>query len=154
VQLVHRGDDPEEAVSTPIGQNGRMPPGESWRRAMELVAERRAAGARRRYRVYGRRVEQGWWAYEVGHVKEAPPAKVPEPPMSRALVATLARDMPRCAQRARSHHGGDFKVAWTSQHLATRVAVFLGHTVYQCQLPAPAIGRHWHTSTKKRRRAF
>jgi hypothetical protein len=148
---------PEEVTGpTPIGEKGRMPPGESWRRAMDTVAERLAMGSKKRYRVVGRRIEPHWWAYDVRHVKEPPPTSVKksEPRMSGALIATLARDMPRCAQRARSHHGGDFKVAWTSQHLATRVAVFLGHTVYQCQLPAPAIGRHWHTSTKKRRRAF
>ena len=132
-----------------------MPPGESWRRAMATVNDRLAQGSKKRYRVYGRRVEQDWWAYEVRHVPGLPPvkaAKKGEAPMSTARVAELAAGMPRCAQRARANHGGDSKVAWTSQHLATRVAVFLGHTVYQCQPPAPAIGRHWHTSTKKKRR--
>lgn len=129
-----------------------MPPGESWRRAMELVAERRSQGSKRRYRIVGRRIEPDWWAYDVRHAKELPPPKKAEPPMSVSRIAELAAGMPRCAQRARANHGGDSKVAWTSQHLATRVAVFLGHTVYRCQLPAPAIGQHWHTSTKKKRR--
>lgn len=147
-------EDEEVTGPTPIGEKGRMPPGESWRRAMDTVAERLAMGSKKRYRVVGRRIEPHWWAYDVRYVKDPPPVKKGDPPMSVARIAELARDMPRCAQRARSHHGGDSKVAWTSQHLATRVAVFLGHTVYECQLPAPAIGRHWHTSTKKKRRRY
>lgn len=141
-------------MSTPIGEKGRLPPGQSWQRAMNEVSRRLAVGSKKRYRIVGRRIEQDWWAYDVRHDPGPPPVKEPEPPMSVDRVAELARDMPRCAQRARAYHGGDSKVAWTSQHLATRVAVFLGHTVYQCQLPAPAIGRHWHTSTKKRRRRY
>lgn len=146
--------DEEVTGPTPIGEKGRMPTGESWRRAMETVRERIAQGSKKRYRIVGRRIEPHWWAYDVRVVKDPPPVKKGEPPMSVARIAEMAREMPRCAQRARSHHGGDSKVAWTSQHLATRVAVFLGHTVYECQLPAPAIGRHWHTSTKKKRRRY
>lgn len=141
-------------MSTPIGEKGRMPPGESWRRAMDEVSDRLAKGSKKRYRITGRQIEPHWWAYDVRYVKEPPPVKEIEPPMSVDRVAELARGMPRCAQRSRKHHGGDSKVAWTSQHLATRVAIFLGHTVYECQLPAPAIGRHWHTSTKKKRRRY
>lgn len=144
-------------MSTPIGEKGRVPPGESWRRAMADVNGRLAMGSKKRYRVVGRRIEPHWWAYDVrtipGERKDLKPRRGGAP-LSVARIAELARDMPRCAQRARSHHGGDSKVAWTSRHMATQVAVFLGHTAYQCQLPAPAIGRHWHTSTKKKRRAY
>lgn len=154
VQFIDGRHDPEEPVSTPIGEKGRLPPGESWRRALDLVAGRLAQGSKKRYRIVGRQIEPHWWAYDVRIIKELPPVKKTEPPMSAARVAELAAGMPRCAQRARSRHGGDSKVAWTSQHLATRVAVFLGHAVYECQLPAPAIGRHWHTSTKKKKRRY
>ena len=149
-------EDEEVTGPTPIGEKGRMPPGESWRRALAEANERLAQGSKKRYRIVGRRIEPHWWAYDLRTVVDGkgPRPKKGEAPMSVARVAEMAREMPRCAQRARSHHGGDSKVAWTSQHLATRVAVFLGHTVYECQLPAPAIGRHWHTSTKKKRRRY
>jgi hypothetical protein len=111
-------------MSTPIGTAGRMPPGESWRRAMELVARRLTQGSKKRYQIYGRR------------------------------IAELSRSLPRCAQRSRAHHGGDSKVAWPTGALADEVARFLGGSAYRCKLPAPAIGEHWHLTTKKKRRRY
>lgn len=141
---------------TPIGEKGRMPPGESWRRAMATVNARLAQGSKKRYRIVGRRIEPHWWAYDVrtvpGERKDLKP-KEAEEPLSVALVARITRDLPKCAQRARSRRGGDFKVAWTDHVQAVKVAVFLGQVVYECQLPAPAIGRHWHLSTKKKKRS-
>lgn len=140
-------------MSTPIGTKGRLPTGESWQRAMDLVAKRLAEGAKRRYRIRGRRIEQDWWAYDVSHAaKEPPPVKEPQPPMSRARIAEMSVSLPRCAQRARAAHGGGSKVAWPSQAMAWKVAAFLGKHAYQCELPAPAIGQHWHVSTSKRKR--
>lgn len=77
---------------------------------------------------------------------------MPPPPMSRARIAELSRELPRCAQRSRAAHGGDSKVAWPNQNLAGEVAKFLGVHAYECKLPAPAIGQHWHMSTSKKKR--
>lgn len=136
------------------GQFGRSAPGESWRRAMEEVAERRAQGSRKRYQVYGRRIDVNWWAYEVRQVGSPAPVKKDPVPMSRDRIAELSRDLPRCAQRARSFHGGNSKVAWPNARVAGQVAEFLGGSAYQCQLPAPAIGKHWHVTSKKRKRRW
>jgi hypothetical protein len=142
---------------TEIGQNGRLPPGEGWARAMAKVADLHARGSKRRYRVRGRLVEPGWWRYEA--VKGPPRARGgsdarPDlPPLTRQVIAQMAVGLPRCAQRARSTHGGDSKVAWPSKGLAWRVANALGHTAYQCTLPAPAIGEHWHTTSSRKRRS-
>lgn len=129
---------------------GRSDPGESWKRAMEEVERRLAEGSGRRYRVYGRRIDEGWWAYHVGSVKPPPPPARASVPMSRARIAEMSRTLPRCAQRARQRHGGETKVAWPDRKTAEAVARFLGAKAYQCQLPAPAIGEHWHTYTSKK----
>lgn len=131
------------------GQFGRSAPGESWRRAMEEVAERYAMGGKGRYRVYARQIEPGWWAYEVGKAKAPPPSRVP---MSKARLDELGRTLPRCAQRSRGIHGGNSKLAMTDERTAQEVAAFLGAHAYRCLLPAPAIGEHWHVSTSKKRR--
>jgi len=143
---------------TAIGENGRMPPGESWRRAMDKVVELHARGAKRRYRVRGRLVEPGWWAYEAVKISEKPLTLAQEmqaasaKPLTREQVAGLAAQLPRCAQRAKALHGGDSKAAWPSQGLAHRAAEALGQSVYECKLPAPALGRHWHLTTRKKKK--
>ena len=143
-------------MSTPVGQKGRLPPGESWRRAMAEVAGRFAQGSRKRYRVRGRRIEDNWWAYSVTRAKDLPPVAAPPAPDTRPVherVADMTRGLPRCVQRAKARHGGDFKVAFTDRRIALRVTALTGGVVYPCQLPAPAIGDHWHiTTTKKKRR--
>jgi hypothetical protein len=136
-------------VSTPIGRNGRLAAGESWRRAMEEVARRLADGSTRRYRVRARRIERDWWAYEPIPLSRR---LRPEPPLTKYVIAELVRAMPRCAQRAVAHHGGNSKVAWREQGTAQRVAAVTGGRVYECDLPAPAIGQHWHITTSKKRR--
>jgi hypothetical protein len=141
-------------MSTPIGTAGRMPPGESWRRAPGRVARRLTQGSKKRYQIYGRRIEPGWWAYDVRIVKGPEPAGKAPVPMSRDRIAELSRSLPRCAQRSRAHHGGDSKVAWPTGALADEVARFLGGSAYRCKLPAPAIGEHWHLTTKKKRRRY
>lgn len=153
---------------TAIGEKGRLAPGESWRRAMGQVHQLHRDGSKRRYRVRGWQVEPGWWAYQVSkhpsgrflryvatldemvHRRSPGPSK-PQP-MTRGRIAELSARLPRCAQRARSLHGGDSKVAWPSKGMAWEVASALGHHAYPCDLPAPAIGEHWHTSRSKRRR--
>lgn len=137
---------------TQPGQFGRSAPGESWRRAMEEVAERRAAGAKRRYRVYGRQIEPGWWAYRVSHITGPPPVKKEPVPLTRDRIAGMAAKLPRCAQRSRANHGGNSKVAWPNAGVAGQVAGFVGGSAYRCQLPAPAIGEHWHVTSKKKRK--
>lgn len=135
---------------TAVGENGRMPPGESWRRALAEANALHAQGSKRRYRIRSRLVEPGWWAYEA-----VPHGRIPTPeqvPLTRDDVAVLSRLYPRCAQRARECHGGGSKVAWTDQNLARRVAEALGQGMYLCKLPAPAIGEHWHTKTGKSKR--
>lgn len=136
------------------GQLGRSAPGEAWRRAMQEVADRVARGAKSRYRVYGRRVEAGWWTYDVRQAKGPTlPSRRPAP-MTSVRIARLSLALPRCAQRSRANHGGNSKVAWPSQILADEVAEFLGVGAYECPLAAPAIGKHWHltTSGKGRRK--
>lgn len=137
-------------MGTPIGQHGRLPPGESWCRAMQEVARRRAGGATRRYRVRGYRIEEGWYAYRVVKVARPQPAPPVPEPMTRERIAELSAQLPRCAQRSRANHGGNSKVAWPSYALADEVAAFLGFYAYECPLAAPAIGEHWHTSTSKK----
>jgi hypothetical protein len=100
-------------------------------------------------------VEPGWWAYtekkiSVGLPKYDPRERRGMIPLSRERVRGLAAQLPRCAQRAREVHGGDSKVAWPTQGLAWRVADALKATVYKCPLPAPAIGDHWHVTTRKK----
>lgn len=119
---------------------------------MEEVAERRAAGATRRYRVYGRRIDENWWAYEVVHIIGPRSVRKAPVPITRERVAELSRDLPRCAQRALAHHGGNSKVAWPNAGVAAQVARCLGGSAYRCQLPAPAIGEHWHVTSRKRRK--
>lgn len=138
-------------MSTPVGVNGRLPPGESWRRALGEVAKKFADGAKRRYRIRGRQIEPGWWAYEVS--KEPKPRYVPK--FIRATTLTeLAEGLPRCAQRATERHGGGTKVAWPNRAYAERAVELAGKgRAYPCDLPAPAIGKHWHhTTTAKRRK--
>lgn len=132
-------------MSTPVGVNGRLPPGESWRRALGEVADKFAGGAKRRYRIRGRQIEPGWWAYEVS--KEARPPYVPK--FLRAVtVSELAEGLPRCAQRAAERHGGGTKVAWPTRAMAQRAVELTGKgRAYLCKLPAPAIGEHWHHTT-------
>lgn len=134
----------------------RSAPGESWRRAMELVAERRAAGSKKRYQVYGYQVAPGWWAYSIRRAgsRRVPPPKADRPvrPMDAETLERLGRDLPRCAQRARASHGGGSKLALPSAGLAWRVAEYLGGKSYRCTLPAPAIGEHWHVTTERRRK--
>lgn len=139
---------------TEIGEKGRLPPGESWQRAMDIVLSRIAQGSQRRYRIRGRRIEQDWWAYDVRRVPRVDKTRgVRKMPMSAALIAEMSRGLPRCAQRSRAGHGGDSKVAWPGGPIAVEVAQFTGGRAYRCTLPAPAIGEHWHvTTTKKRRR--
>jgi hypothetical protein len=138
-------------VTTPIGSNGRMPPGESWRRAMEEAGRRIAEGSTRRYRVQARRVEPGWWAYELKKVSRnlQVPASMPQ---TLEQLRELHQTLPRCAQRATTRHGGGFKVAYLSEALARRAAELTRGRPYQCKLPAPAIGEHWHHTTSKRRK--
>lgn len=133
---------------TEVGELGRLPPGESWRRALAQVERNRACGTKRRYRIRGRLIEPGWWTYEVSKV---PRVREFLPPFTRREVAELSATLPKCAQRARDVHGGDFKVAWPNRRTAARVAAGVGGTAYQCELPAPAIGPHWHITTSKRR---
>jgi hypothetical protein len=103
--------------------------------------------------VVGRRIDEGWWAYEVKRAAtELDPEPRPAPePMSRHRLARLTADLPRCAQRARSLHGGDFKVAWPTRKQAEEVAVFTRGHAYRCQLVAPAIGEHWHVSSSRKK---
>lgn len=140
---------------TEPGALGRSVPGESWKRAMQVVAERHAAGSKRRYRVASRMIEPGWWVYEVSKVSRPyvpPPVAGPEPLTQRELDE-LAMTLPRCAQRAAADRGGNSKVAWPSAELAGQMARMLGQRAYLCSLPAPAIGKHWHVSTGKKRKA-
>jgi hypothetical protein len=144
-----------------VGQYGRLPPGESWQRAMDRVRQLHAEGAKRRYRVTGRQVEPGWWTYravKISPSREAYKDDVRDrngvKPLTRQRAAQLAAKMPRCAQRARAHHGGDSKVAWPTLALAWRVADVLGGSAYECKLPAPAIGQHWHTTSRKKSRGY
>lgn len=122
---------------TAIGEKGRLGPGESWRRAMEQVHKLHAAGAKKRYRVTARLVEPGWWAYSAQKT-------LADIPLPGAQANKLATTLPRCAQRARGRHGGGSKVAWPTRELARQAAAALKCKVYECKLPAPAIGRHWH----------
>lgn len=134
------------------GELGRSEPGQSWRRAMDLVAERHAQGSKKRYQVYGYRIEEGWWAYSFRRARK-PPHVLNEPVrMSRQRIAELGATLPRCAQRARQTHGGGSKLAIPDERTAQAMAGFLGVRFYRCQLPAPAIGEHWHVSTSKKRR--
>lgn len=130
---------------------------ESWRRAMGIVEERRKEGSKKRYRVYGYRIDTGWWAYSVRKIRESPPPPArkgtgPVPPMTREVIDRLSRELPRCAARASAQHGGNSKLAFPNAGLARRAAEFTGSHHYKCPLPAPAIGEHWHISTKGKRR--
>jgi len=127
---------------------------------MDLVAYRLAQGSKKRYWVRARQIEPGWWAYYVSHSPRRAPVRLARPdtparPLTVAQkVAELSRGLPRCAQRATFHHGGNSKVAFTDQEVARRVAGLTGGRIYRCQLPAPAIGDHWHiTMSKKKRRS-
>ena len=140
-------------MSTPVGEKGRLPQGESWQRALDTVRQRLAQGSKSRYRIRGRRIEQDWWAYEATRISTwVPPVKTPGKARSltKEDVAELALTLSRCAQRARAMHGGETKVAWPTQALAYRAAAAIGGRVYECPLPAPAIGRHWHITTSKK----
>lgn len=142
-------------MSTPVGQRGRLPQGESWQRAMDEGNRRLADGSTRRYLVRGRRIERDWWAYELVALPRKPRPVAPKSTgvLTKENVAELAARMPRCAQRAKASHGGETKVAWRTGALAYRVAATTGGMVYECELPAPAIGRHWHIATSKKRKA-
>lgn len=119
---------------------------------MALVAERHAQGSKKRYEVYGYQIEPGWWAYSFRRARKPPHVRTEAQPMSQELIEELSAQLPRCAQRARASHGGGSKLAITDERLAERMAGFLGVRFYRCQLPAPAIGEHWHMSTSKKRR--
>jgi hypothetical protein len=119
---------------------------------MALVAERHAQGSKKRYEVYGYQIEPGWWAYSFRRARKPPHRSEPEVRMTRALIDELTTRLPRCAQRARKSHGGGSKLAITDERLAERMAGFLGVRFYRCQLPAPAIGEHWHMSTSRKKR--
>jgi hypothetical protein len=140
---------------TAIGEYGRKPPGESWRLAMARAEQLRAEGSKRRYRIRGRRIAPGWWTYEAVKVSRAvaapAPRRMPPQPMTKQRIAALAATLPRCAQRGRVEHGGGTKVAWP-RRLAWPVANTLGQYAYPCELPAPALGEHWHTSKSRKRR--
>lgn len=127
---------------------GRSAPGESWRRAMAIVAERRAAGSKRRYQVYGYQVDEGWWAYSLRRAPKPPPVLKERAPMSTHRIEHLGRTLPRCAQRASARRGGGSKLALPSEWMAMEMARFLGVGFYRCRLPAPAIGTHWHLRSK------
>lgn len=139
-------------VMTEPGALGRSAPGESWRRAMALVAERHAQGSKKRYEVYGYQIEPGWWAYSFRRARKPPHVATEPRPMSHALIAELSAKLPRCAQRASAQRGGGSKLAITDERLAERMAGFLGVRFYRCSLLAPAIGEHWHMSTSKKKR--
>lgn len=138
---------------TEPGTLGRSAPGESWKRAMALVAARHAAGSKRRYRVAARLIEPGWWVYEVSKIArdDHRPVKAAPVELTRHELAELATTLPRCAQRAHIDRGGNSKVAWPSADLAGQMARALGVRAYPCRLPAPAIGKHWHVTTTKKK---
>ncbi len=141
---------------TEVGEKGRTPPGESWRRARDEVIKLHRRGARHRYRIKSRLIEPGWWTYDfvkAGRIDEdANPAHTAPVPMTQERLDELSSHLPRCAQRARSERGGRTKVAWPREKLAHQAAEFLGQDLYLCTLPAPAIGEHWHTMTRKTKR--
>lgn len=132
-----------------VGTFGRSAPGESWERAMAEVRRRITGGSRKRYRVRGRRVERDWWVYEVVPVKEPPPEPVV---LTREEIVRMSQELPRCAQRSREYHGGTSKAAWPTQDLAYQAAKQFGGSAYKCPLPAPAIGKHWHVTNKRKKR--
>lgn len=136
---------------TEPGSLGRSAPGESWRRAMALVAERHAAGSKKRYQVYGYQIEPGWWAYSFRRARQAPHVAT-ETKLTAERFAELSARLPRCAQRANAQRGGGSKLALTDQRMAERVGAFLKKRIYKCRLPSPAIGEHWHIATGKRRK--
>lgn len=117
---------------------------------MGLVAELIAEGSRKRYRVYGYLIDDGWWAYSFQEARR-PPRVLTKVRMSNQVIAELSRTLPRCAQRAAARHGGGSKMAITDERTAQDMAEFLGARSYPCPLPAPAIGKHWHVSTTKKR---
>lgn len=126
---------------------------ESWARAMLIAYDRHQRGGKRQ-RVYGYPLGDGRWAYTVGHVRRLPPKPAPEPVVitDDEHFARLADAYPRCAQRARGVRGGGFKVAITDQAVAKAMGAYAAQRVYECDLPAPAIGRHWHLATVKPRK--
>lgn len=56
--------------------------------------------------------------------------------------------LPRCAERSR--RSGNSKIAIPDARTAMAMAIYLGQRAYRCELPAPAIGPHWHMSTRSR----
>lgn len=68
----------------------------------------------------------------------------------------LMSTFPRCAQRADQVHGGKAKRAIPDRALADVMArtatMVAGHYIraYKCPLDSPAIGDHWHLTSKKR----
>lgn len=122
-------------------------PGESWRRAMDLVAERHAAGSKKRYRVFGYKIDDSWWAYSFRQVSRPPHVKTEPIRIDAQKLTELLTTLPRCAQRARRAHGGGSKLAIPDERLARALAEYLSARPYRCTLPAPAIGEHWHLSS-------
>ncbi|MET0916696.1 MAG: hypothetical protein ABWY81_10920 [Jiangellaceae bacterium] len=126
---------------------------ESWARAMLIAYDRyeKSNGKRQRVRAYS--LGDGRWAYEAVKVRRPAPAPKLEPiVMTDELFRHLSETLPRCAQRARGFHGGGSKLAITDQRIAAAMGRFARQGVYLCELPAPAIGPHWHLVTKKKRR--
>lgn len=129
---------------------------ESWARAMLIAYDRcqksRQNGGGRRWRVYGYPLGNGRWAYAVGRPRKPPHVAAPEPiVMTDELFAHLSETLPRCAQRARFFHGGNSKVAISERRIAEAMAKHVGQRVFRCDLPAPAIGPHFHLSSGLRR---
>lgn len=125
---------------------------ESWRRAMAIVADRHAEGSLKRYRVHGYSLGDGRWAYAVDKARRQPHVAKPEPiVMTDELFAHLSETLPRCAQRARLFHGGNSKVAISERRVAEAMAKHIGQRVFRCDLPAPAIGPHFHLSSGRKR---
>lgn len=125
---------------------------ESWARAMLLAYDAHERTGKRQ-RVHGYRWDDGKWAYTVDRARKPPPTVEPLPPivMTDALFAALSETLPRCAQRARGFHGGGSKLAITEERVARAMAVHVGQRAYVCDLPAPAVGPHWHLSASKGR---
>lgn len=125
---------------------------ESWARAM-LLAYDAYQKTGKRHRVHGYFVEGVGWAYTIDRARRPPHVKKPEPiVMTEDLFRSLSETLPRCAQRARSFHGGRSKMAITDRQVAAAMAQFSRQNFYECDLPAPAIGPHWHLVTSKNKK--
>ncbi len=126
---------------------------ENWRRAMRIVEQEQAEDPTpHRYRVRGYTLGEGVWAYAVTRLGPVRPVRSPEPiVMTDGLFAHLSETLPRCAQRARFFHGGNSKVAISERRVAEAMAKHVGQRVFRCDLPAPAIGPHYHLSSGRKR---